>query len=145
MKQQAKKLATPGSWKPGQSGNPAGRKPRGGLAFAEAIREHLDPKMAIDLLVRFAADESVSAERRLGVLLPWMQAGYLRPPAQAELSVKAETSERNWHAMSVEKRREIEAEYQSLPLFEGGDDAREESAVLGGELSMHNRVQEGDG
>jgi hypothetical protein len=32
---------TPASWKPGQSGNPAGR-PRSGFALAEVLREFLD-------------------------------------------------------------------------------------------------------
>jgi hypothetical protein len=36
-----KKAATPGSWKPGVSGNPHGR-PRSGFALAEIWRDYLD-------------------------------------------------------------------------------------------------------
>lgn len=38
-----KRPATPGSWKPGVSGNPKGR-PKSGLALADMIRERLDPE-----------------------------------------------------------------------------------------------------
>jgi hypothetical protein len=37
----SKRSATPASWKPGQSGNPAGR-PRSGFALAETLRDFLN-------------------------------------------------------------------------------------------------------
>lgn len=82
---------TPSSWKPGQSGNPRGR-PRAGLAFAERIRERLDPDLVIELALRLASDESVPLERRLASLMPLMAAGYLRPPSDATLTIAQVTS-----------------------------------------------------
>lgn len=71
--------------------NPSGR-PRSGLALSEAIREKLDPFAVVELVNRFLADETVPLERRLGVLLPWAHAGYLRPPTTINANVSAEPS-----------------------------------------------------
>jgi len=43
-KHTAKRPAPGTAWKPGQSGNPAGR-PRSGLALAEVLRDYLDEPM----------------------------------------------------------------------------------------------------
>ena len=55
---------TPASWKPGQSGNPHGR-PKHQLAFAERVRERVDPDLVIELALRVAHDETMPAAARL--------------------------------------------------------------------------------
>lgn len=82
---------TPGSWKPGQSGNPKGG-PRSGLALATAIRERIDPQTVLDLVVAYIADETVSTADKLDRLLPWLHAGYLKPPTATALHVTGEQS-----------------------------------------------------
>lgn len=107
MKQQgAKKAPTPASWKPGQSGNPKGR-PRTGLAFAERIRERVSPDVVIDLAMAVAADETLTAERRLAALLPLVDRGYTKPPTDQNLHLSQanEASEYDYSKLTVEQLR----------------------------------------
>jgi hypothetical protein len=77
----------PGTWKPGQSGNPRG-SPRSGMAFADAVRRRLDPNECLELVTRYMRDENVPIEKRLAVLLPWLHAGYLKPPTATAIDVR---------------------------------------------------------
>ena len=81
MKQATRRVPNRGSWTPGQSGNPRGR-PRSGLAFAEAVRERINPHAVLDLVERHLADEGVPIAERLHSLLPYIHAGFVRPPAE---------------------------------------------------------------
>src|SRR5262245_3558945 len=77
-----------GRYAPGSSGNPKGR-PRSGLALAETIRAKVDPEAVVELVLRLASDESVPLKDRLAALLPWMAAGYLRPPTATAVSLES--------------------------------------------------------
>lgn len=76
------------SWKPGQSGNPRGR-PRSGLAFAERVRERVDPDLVIDLAMRVAEDEELSPAARLNALWPLIDRGFIKPPTTLAATVSA--------------------------------------------------------
>ena len=95
-------------WKPGQSGNPKGR-PRSGLAFAERVRERIDPDLVIDLALRVAADETISAERRLEALLPLIDRGFIKPPTTIAARVETTdmTPRRDWQTVPLEERRAL--------------------------------------
>jgi hypothetical protein len=105
-----KRRGNPAWVKGGPSPNPLGR-PRTGLAFAERLRERVDPDVAIDLLLQFATDDTVSAERRLATMLPWLAAGYMRPPTTIDASVTSHEppSDYNLDALSVDERRTLAA------------------------------------
>lgn len=80
---------TAGSWKPGQSGNYKGG-PRSGLALATAIRERIDPHKVLDIVVAFIDDETIAHAEKLALLLPWLHAGFLKPPTSAALHVTSD-------------------------------------------------------
>ena len=104
--EQHNKQPTAGSWKPGTSGNLHGR-PRSGLALAEAIRSRVDPHEVMDLLIRHLRDEEVPIEKRLAVALPWMQAGFLKPPTATAIDLRTTVTAlpAGWAAMPIEQRR----------------------------------------
>jgi hypothetical protein len=83
---------TPGSWKKGQSGNPRGG-PRSGLALATTIRERIDPEKVLDIVCEYIDDADVPAADKLDRLLPWLHAGFLKPPTATSLHVTTETTE----------------------------------------------------
>lgn len=112
---QPRPRGNPAMVKGGPSLNPKGR-PRAGLALAERIRERLDPDTLLDLAVRVAADETLSPERRLEVLIPLYDRGYLKPPTT--IAAKVETTDatprRDWSAVPLEQRRELLAELRRV-------------------------------
>ena len=89
MKLAGRRVPNAGSFKPGDPRINRSGRPRTGAALAEAIRERLSPSVALDLLAKFAADESIPAERRLATLLPWYQAGYTKPATDTNLTVNS--------------------------------------------------------
>jgi hypothetical protein len=106
----------------------------------------MDPDRLNDLADRVQADETIPPGERIAIALPVFDRIYVRPESRHELSVgRVDESRRNWHAVPVEERRLAMEIYESAPVLEGGDDAREESTVLDSELDMHKRMQEGDG
>lgn len=107
------KPATAGSWKPGQSGNPKGR-PRSGLAFAERVRERIDPDLIIDLAVRVAADETLSPKTRLEALWPLIDRGFIKPPTTIAAQVQTTTTTRDWSAVPLEERRALLAQLRGV-------------------------------
>jgi len=107
------------SWKPGQSGNAAGR-PRSGLAFAEAARRRIDPDVVLDLVVRCLADEDVPIAQRLMTVLPFVHAGYLKPPVTTDLNVNGSGAPvRDFGAMSIDERRELLGRLRAVPEVTG--------------------------
>jgi hypothetical protein len=107
-----KRVPNRGSFKPGQpSPNPGGR-PRSGLALATAIRERIDPHSVLDLVVRYLSDESVPLQDRLHTLLPWLHAGYLKPPQTSALHITSETLDTGKYSHLSEA--EVDAELQRL-------------------------------
>lgn len=97
-----------GSWKPGQSGNPHGR-PRTGLALAEAIRERIDPHKVIDLLESHLADDKVPAAQRLAAALPWMHAGFMKPPTSVDVTTTNTAPAYDLSALTDAELAELEA------------------------------------
>ena len=97
-----------GRFGPGNKGNPKGR-PRSGLAFAERVRERIDPDLVIDLALRVAADETISAERRLEALLPLIDRGFIKPPTTIAARVETTdmTPRRDWATVPLEERRAL--------------------------------------
>lgn len=93
----------PHRWQKGMpSPNPKGR-PRSGLAFAERVRERIDPDMIIDLAVRVAEDETLSAKARLEALWPLIDRGFIKPPTTIAAQVHTTSSPtRDWSAVPLE-------------------------------------------
>lgn len=115
-----------GSFKPGDPRINRNGRPRTGAALAEAIREQLDPKVALDLLAKFAVDENVPVERRLAVLLPWYQAGYTKPEQRHELALEQRNApQRNWSAVPLEERKALLEKLRGVPELTSGDDEPE--------------------
>ena len=114
MAEQATKPRVPnkGSWAKGVSGNPSGRRPRPALAFAEKVRERVDPDMVIDLAMRVAQDEKLSPEQRLAALWPLIDRGFIKPPAGLDVSVTNgnATDDNTFSHLTLERRRELLAE-----------------------------------
>lgn len=118
-----------GSFKPGDPRINRNGRPRTGAALAEAIREQLDPKVALDLLAKFAVDENVPVERRLAVLLPWYQAGYTKPEQRHELALEQRGGpERDWSKVPLEERVELLRRLRAVPELASGDDNEPEAA-----------------
>lgn len=93
--------------KGGPSLNPKGR-PRSGLAFAERVRERIDPDLIIDLAVRVASDETISPERRLEALWPLIDRGFIKPPTTIAAHVQTVASgSRDWSQVSLDERRAL--------------------------------------
>lgn len=104
--------------KGGPSLNPKGR-PRSGLAFAERVRERIDPDMIIDLAVRVAADETLSPERRLEALWPLIDRGFIKPPTTIAAQVQTVTSSRDWSQVPLEERRALLSQLRGAPILDG--------------------------
>lgn len=70
-------------WKPGQSGNPAGR-PRG---IARTVRERCggDPELLVDILLSVAQDETQRASDRTNAARALIEHGWGKPPAFAAI------------------------------------------------------------
>lgn len=103
---------TASSWKPGQSGNPAGR-PRSPNAAAEKIRERVDLDRVLDLVDVVLDQKSSAAERadardRLAVVLPVIDRGYTKPPTgiHATLETSATSGSRSFDHLTQEQLRE---------------------------------------
>lgn len=118
---------TPGSFKPGVSGNPNGR-PRMPNAAAEKIRERVDLDRVLDLVdvvlaETSTADERADARDRLAVVLPVLDRGYTKPPQGMDVTVGAsQAPQRDWSAMPLEERRELLNRVRAIPVLgEGGD------------------------
>ncbi len=85
-------------WKPGQSGNPAGR-PKGCVGLAGYVREHThDGKKLVNLLVRIAECETesldkhkVTLDHRLEAIRILLNRGFGRPVEQVVLGGGAAT------------------------------------------------------
>lgn len=93
-------------WLPGVSGNPKGR-PRSGLAFAERVRERVDPDLIIDLAMQVAADETLSPSTRLAALWPLIDRGFIKPPTTIAAQVQTTTTTRDWSVVPLEERRAL--------------------------------------
>jgi hypothetical protein len=106
MDQPMKKAATPSSWKPGQSGNPKGR-PRSGLAFAERVRERIDPDLVIELALQVAADDELSPLVRLNALLPLVDRGFQKPATAITATVTPSEPAFDVSSLPVEKQRAL--------------------------------------
>jgi len=109
------------AWKPGQSGNPAGR-PRKGNALAECVRMLVDPRE----LVARAAQLAQSKDERVALgALTWLRdSAYPKPEQRLDLYVEASDS-RTLDSQRVIAELSTEALRELLTIAErtGSDDA----------------------
>ena len=68
-------------WKPGQSGNPAGR-PRG---IASAVKERVNPEELVEILLGVARDERSKAPERIAAVRELADRGWGKAPAFAAI------------------------------------------------------------
>lgn len=98
-------------WKPGQSGNPKGRTPSG-YALAETIRKVIGPQEItkfLEELVEYAHDRTIPIEKRSPVVLPWLDRGYLKPPAT--VAVQVESAGYDWSALPADMQASVMAAF----------------------------------
>ena len=103
------------------------------MAFADAIRTRIDPEAVLDLVCRLLADEETPIAQRLSSALPFLHAGYLKPPTDANINVNsgAAHEEHAWLVnMSPEERHAeftrraaVRARYATAPGPDAIDDA----------------------
>ena len=68
-------------WKPGQSGNPAGR-PKG---LAAQVKERVDPSELVDILTAVARDERAKPSERIAAVRELADRGWGKAPAFAAI------------------------------------------------------------
>lgn len=120
---------TPSSWKPGQSGNPGGR-PRRAMAFADRVRERIDPDKVIDLALRVAEDERLTPQERLRELWPLIDRGFVKPPTHLDTTVReGDPLELDVSKLSDERLRAILADLEACRVDAPPQQA--ESASMG--------------
>ena len=82
--QPPRRAPTPGSWRPGQSGNPRGR-PRKGSALTDAIRSKVDPHELVDIALDLARNGETESTKVQA--LHWLRdSGYTRPAERHEIA-----------------------------------------------------------
>lgn len=109
-----------GRYAPGTTGNAAGR-PRSGLALAEAIRRRVDPERILDLVDRLLADETVPVADRLAAVLPWMGAGYLKPPTTAAVAIETQGAPQlDWSRVPLATRLALLEAIKSARALDAG-------------------------
>jgi hypothetical protein len=109
-----KRRGNPAMVKGGPSLNPKGR-PRAGLALAERIRERLDPDTLLNLAMRVAEDETLSDARKIEILLPLYDRGYVKPPTTIAAQVHTTSSpSRDYSQVPLEERRALLEQIRSL-------------------------------
>jgi hypothetical protein len=102
-----RKAPTPGSWKPGKSGNPAGR-PRKGDALAEAIRAEVSPQELIAVAREVIADAKAPGSVRLQAATFLAERGYARPAERHEVAVgQAVDDEPDLSGLTMEQLHEL--------------------------------------
>lgn len=95
----------PGRFKPGQSGNPAGR-PKLATAFAERVREKVDPDRIIDA----ALDIMEHAEKesdRLTALTFLHAAGWTKPPTELRIEAHGHVQSYSLAHLTMSEQSEI--------------------------------------
>lgn len=100
-----RKPPTPGSWKPGASGNPKGR-PRRGDALAEAIRSKCDPEELASIAMTIAR-EGASEGVRIQAMQFLADRGYVRPEQRHELVVGTMEDEPDLSHLTVDQLRQL--------------------------------------
>lgn len=138
---------TPSSFKPGVSGNPGGR-PRKAMAFADRVRERIDPDLVIDLALAVAEDEALAPHERLRELWPLIDRGFVKPPTNAHVSLErtdsnAETAD--YSKLSLDELRTLR-ELHAKALTAGTEQPEhrpEQPTVSVDDLSAYNRSTTG--
>lgn len=108
-------------WKPGESGNPAGRR-RSSLALAERIREGMDPEKLVALANQIMADESIPPLQRLQALAPIFAMGFAKVPERHEvlsLNVSQIEAQRVSQHLDVDTLRKLTAALDLEAAAEG--------------------------
>jgi hypothetical protein len=112
-----KKPPTPASWRPGQSGNPRGRPPKGN-ALTEAVRAKVDTAELVDIALDLARNGEAESTRLQA--LAWLRdSGYTRPAERHEVGPVGATDAHDdvdYDALSVDQLRELdraEREYEA--------------------------------
>jgi len=103
---------TPGSFRPGVSGNPAGRPPsRSASCFAERARERVPPDLALDLALAVAQDTSIPPAERLHALWPLIDRAYQRPATATTADVRVTAgqaaADARFDALPIDRRRAL--------------------------------------
>ena len=110
------KPPTPGSWRPGISGNPKGRPPKGS-ALSDAIRAKVDTGELVDIALALA--RSGESESTRIAALGWLRdSGYVKP------------AERHEHVMSAGDDAEEDLSRLSIEELRALDELEEKRAVI---------------
>jgi len=93
-------------WKPGQSGNPAGRKQTKHV-LSDEIRRGVDPKEMVALALAALRSPTTSSSVKLQWWAALADRGWARPPAERELTVSVAatpTLPAGWAALPIGER-----------------------------------------
>lgn len=114
----AGKGPTPGSFKPGTSGNPGGR-PRKALAAVDAVREKVDPNEWVDAELAIARDTDKPWDVRKDAWRALIDRGFVRSPQQIESRISQDNaSQRDWSKLTAEEHRALVATLEAVPLLD---------------------------
>lgn len=118
-----KRPPTPGSWRPGISGNPKGR-PRKGNALTESIQAGVDPDELRDIALQLARNGATESTRIAA--LNWLRdSGYTRPAERHEVGPPGSTEtdeDQRIARLPVDRlRRYLELEQEQDALLDDGD------------------------
>lgn len=118
--EQKKRPAPRSAWKPGQSGNPAGR-PRSGSALSEALRELPVAEIVERVRKALKSDDDTKAMAAASFVA---NHGYTKPESKHELTLnRGEESEYDLAHLSLEER----VTYLALHRRTRGADIEDES------------------
>ncbi len=116
---------TPGSFTAGDPRINRNGRPRSGLAFAERVRERIDPDMMIDLAMRVAEDTGMTPAERLAALWPLIDRGFIKPPAQLEAHVTGNaTPSYDLSKLPLDERRALLEKLRALRTTSPDEDPR---------------------
>jgi hypothetical protein len=104
----------PHRWRPGESGNPKGRPPKGS-ALTDAIRAKVDPDELVEIALHLARNGEVESTW-LGALNWLRDSGYTRPAEKHEIAMGAadDVVDEDLSALSVEQLRDLESKRAAI-------------------------------
>lgn len=119
-------------WRPGQSGNPRGRRP-----VDPSLRElaRANTRVAVETLVKITQDDSAGPSARVAAACALLDRGHGRPVSEVDLNVKAEPPKPR--GLTPELVRQIQREVLGIDLERDAPPLPELLPALPGPADSH--------